>query len=263
MTAMDSAASGGVVAIIPAAGKGSRLAPFPCPKELFPVGYQDYAVAGGVQKRPKVVSQYLLENLITAGASRVFFIVGDDKWDIMRYYGDGSRFGIQIAYLYQEQLTGMPGAIDLVRPFLTDELVLFGMPDTIIEPRDAFARLRSYHRQQQADLTLGLFPTDHPQKFGMVGVDGEGTVLETIDKPRETKLTLMWGFACWSGAFTALLGSFLREHPYAGKEIVLGDVFNEALRRGMRVKAMSFPEGRYLDIGTSNELDLAIRKFHL
>ena len=52
-----------IVALIPAAGRGSRLAPFPCPKELFPVGYQDYPVGGTSEKRPKVVSQYLVENM--------------------------------------------------------------------------------------------------------------------------------------------------------------------------------------------------------
>jgi hypothetical protein len=30
----------GILGIIPAAGMGNRLAPFPCSKELFPVGYQ-------------------------------------------------------------------------------------------------------------------------------------------------------------------------------------------------------------------------------
>ena len=68
-----------IVGIVPAAGKGSRLAPFPCPKELFPVGYQDFEVNGVHQKRPKVVSQYLIENIIDAGAGRILFIVGDGK----------------------------------------------------------------------------------------------------------------------------------------------------------------------------------------
>ncbi|MBF0624570.1 MAG: nucleotidyltransferase family protein [Magnetococcales bacterium] len=251
------------VAIIPAAGKGSRLAPFPCPKELFPVGYQDYLVDGVAQQRPKVVSQYLVENLIGAGVKRIFLIVGDDKWDIMRYFGDGTRFGIRIAYLYQERLTGMPGALDLVRPWIDGHTVLFGMPDTIIEPRNAFEYLLEFHRHQNASLTLGLFPTDNPQKGGMVDWDAAGNVLFTVDKPRETHLTHTWGCACWGPDFTRLMGAYLQTNPYRGKEIVLGDVFNEALRLGMTVKATPFPGGRYLDIGTANELDLAIKTFHL
>src|SRR6185436_17702762 len=153
-----------IVGIIPAAGKGTRLAPFPCPKELFPVGYQDYRVGGEIQKRPKVVSQYLIENIIQSGAERLFLILGDDKHDIMRYYGDGSRFGVPIGYLYQEKLFGLPHALNLVGPWIEGSTVVFGMPDTIIEPTDTFSQLLRFHNHQECQLTLGLFPTGTPQK---------------------------------------------------------------------------------------------------
>ena len=55
--------AGNVVAIVPAAGKGSRLWPFPCPKELFPVGYQDIDIKGAMEKRPKVT---IILGLITS-----------------------------------------------------------------------------------------------------------------------------------------------------------------------------------------------------
>ena len=89
-----------IVGIIPAAGKGNRLFPFPCPKELFPVGYQDFEVNGQLQKRPKVIGQFLIENIIRAGAKKIFIILGESKHDIMSYYSDGSRFGVEIAYLF-------------------------------------------------------------------------------------------------------------------------------------------------------------------
>ena len=252
-----------IAAIIPAAGRGSRLLPFPCPKELFPVGYQDVEINGAKEKRPKVVSQYLLEHLIDAGARRVFIILGEGKSDIMRYYGDGSRFGVHISYLFQEQLHGMPSAIDLARPWLINETILFGMPDTIIEPANCFRRLLAYHEEQEADLTLALFPTDNPSKFGMVEIDEANTVIRTIDKPKATNLRLMWGACCWSPSFTELIGRYLGDKTYAGKEIVLGDIFNFALEAKMRVKGLPFEEGKYIDIGTTAELNTALKQFHL
>lgn len=252
-----------ISAIIPAAGRGSRLLPFPCPKELFPIGYQDFLVGDSYEKRPKVVSQYLLDNMIKAGAENVFVIIGVDKWDIMKYYGDGSRFNANFGYLYQEQLTGMPGAIDLARSWVGGDTILFGMPDTIIEPSDCFARLLNYHQAQGVDLTLAVFPTSNPSKFGMVDIGPDGTVRNTIDKPKETDLTMMWGAACWSPAFTDLLGNFLADNPYAGTEIVLGDVFNHAIKVGLKVHGYAFENGMYIDIGTANELDSALKQFHL
>lgn len=252
-----------IVGIIPAAGKGTRLSPFPCPKELFPIGYQDYPVGDTIQKRPKVISQYLIENIIAAGAQQIVFILGEDKHEIMRYYGDGSRFQVDTAYLYQEKLHGMPFAINLARSWIGDADVLFGMPDTIIEPKDAFTQLLAHHRRTAADLTLGLFSTNHPSKFGMVELGPKNEVRLIIDKPQSTNLTNMWGCACWSAPFTELIDAYLRSHPYSGKEVVLGDIFSEALAKQLKVNALVFKKGQYIDIGTVDELDAALKKFHL
>jgi len=252
-----------IVGIIPAAGKGSRLSPFPCPKELFPVGYQDYEVDGLLQKRPKVVSQYLIENIIQAGAKKLFIILGEDKHDIMKYYGDGNRFGVDIAYLFQEKLHGMPYAINLSKKWLQNNTVFFGMPDTIIEPKNAFERLLAFHQELRSDLTLGLFLTDRPSKFGMVELGSQNNITFIVDKPTQTELKYMWGCACWAPIFTQLLDDYLKIHPFSGKEVVLGDVFTSAIKNNMTVKGLCFDDGQYMDIGTADELDLALKKFHL
>jgi glucose-1-phosphate thymidylyltransferase len=252
-----------VIGLVPAAGRGSRLAPFPCPKELFPVGYQDYDLNGKIIKRPKVVSQYLVEHLVRAGAEEIFTIVGEGKDDILRYYGDGSRFGVRVAYLFQEKLSGMPGALTLAEPWCRDATVLFGMPDTIIEPLDAFVKLREKHDASSADLSIGLFRTDNPSKFGMVDFDTELRVTYTVDKPTASDLEWMWGCACWGPAFTELMDRYLREHPFRQKEIVLGDIFNAAIEQNLNVRAVTFDDGQYIDIGTAEELNFALKRFHL
>jgi len=252
-----------IVGIIPAAGKGTRLYPFPCPKELFPIGYQDLEIDGSKKKRPKVISQYLVENIINAGAKKLLIILGEDKYDIMRYYGDGSRFGVEIAYLYQEQLYGMPFALDLAKAWINGATVLFGMPDTIIEPKDAFEKLLCYHRKSQSDLTLGLFTTDYPSKFGMVDMNQNLSINNIVDKPEKTALIYMWGCGCWSESFTKLMNDYIKLNPFSGREVVLGDVFMYAIKVGLKVSGYAFDEGQYIDIGTIEELDLALKKFHL
>lgn len=253
-----------IIGLIPAAGKGSRLAPFPCPKELFPIGYQDFEINGKIQRRPKVVSQYLIENIIGAGANRIAIIVSEGKGDIMKYYGDGSSFGTNICYLYQEEPRGMPEALMLSNGWADDaDTIIFGMPDTIIEPSNAFVDLLDYHHKSNADLTLGLFKTDLPSKFGMVSIDEHNNVLFTIDKPKETDLSLMWGCACWNKSFNELIKEHIQNNLENEHENVLGDVFNLALERKMTVKGFEIKGGQYIDIGTSDELDAALKKFHL
>jgi glucose-1-phosphate thymidylyltransferase len=60
-----------VVGLIPAAGQATRIAPLPCSKELYPVGFE---IQNHEQKeiRPKAVCQYLLEKMRLAGIKKAF-----------------------------------------------------------------------------------------------------------------------------------------------------------------------------------------------
>lgn len=247
----------GRVGIVPAGGKGSRLAPYPGPKELFPIGWQPYSVDGEIHRRPKVVSQYIVESMVDAGVSEIFFVVGDRKHDVMRYYGNGVRFGTRIAYLFQEQADGMVSAINLVSPWIEDRRVLFGMPDTVFQPPDAMARLVQAHEEKGADITLGLFTTTRPWKFGMVDIDDAGRIVAHVDKPLQTSLSLMWGLAVWEQRFTQLIQEVCASPLPSGadrSETVLGDVIDAALARRLRVCGHHFENGRYIDIGTYDEI---------
>ncbi|MEZ5740571.1 MAG: hypothetical protein R3E68_14700 [Burkholderiaceae bacterium] len=42
-------------------------------------------------------------------------ILGPGKNDIMEYLGGGQRFGMDLSYVFQEELRGMPFALDLAR----------------------------------------------------------------------------------------------------------------------------------------------------
>jgi hypothetical protein len=96
----------------------------------------------------------------------------------------------------------------------------------------------------------------------MVEIDADCNLIRTVDKPKNSSLTHMWGTCCWSPSFTDLIDEFLSGHERQNKEVVLGDMFNEALRRKMLVKGFPCLDGRYIDIGTSEELNAALREFH-
>jgi glucose-1-phosphate thymidylyltransferase len=252
-----------LVGLIPAAGRGKRLALLPCSKELFPLGLQNLVLDGVAVKVPKVASQHLLDSMKRAGVRKFLFVLGEGKSPIMDYYGNGHRFGVEITYLYQEHLWGMPFALDLARPWLKEETVLFGMPDTIFTPADAFVQLLERHRISGADLTLGLFSTDQPWRFGMVALDARDRVTHCIDKPATTSLEYLWGIACWSPTFTSLLGEELQAHPYNGQEVVLGDLFQAAIDNNLMVQGVRFENGSYLDIGNPEALVAAMEHFAL
>jgi len=250
-----------IVGLIPAAGMGTRVSPLPGSKELFPVGFREVELNGHIELRPKVISQYLIDNMFNAGAQKVWMVLGKGKWDVMQYYGDGGEFGGPMAYLLMDRLWGMPFTLDQAHPFIGGATVLFGMPDTIFTPHDAFALMLRHHDRSEAAVTLGVFHTDQPQKLSVVRMDSGSNVTEIIDKPKTTDLMQTWGCACWTPEFTEFMHTYLMRISPPEQEVVLASVFVEAMNAGMRVIGHYFKDGEYIDIGTPDDLVVAVHRF--
>ncbi len=251
-----------LVGLLPAAGRGSRLGSIPCSKEIMPLGFQPSATADPAWQ-PVTAIEMHLNALRQAGARRAVVIIGESKADVVRYVGDGSRYGLAVAYVYQQQLRGMPFALNLARPWLGNATTLFSMPDTLITPPDTLARLAEEHRHHRADVTLGLFPTVTPQKFGMVAQDSAGRIIRFADKPAQSDLTLMWGMAAWSPEFSTFLEADLAQRPADGREIVLSDVFAAALASGLTIQGAVMEGAHYHDIGTPEDFQSVVLRLAL
>lgn len=257
-----------LIGLLPAGGQATRIAPLPLSKELYPIGFQSEA-SGHV--RPKVVSQYLLERLRQAGITQTYFILRSGKWDIPAYFGDGSALQMHLGYLIMGLPYGVPYTLDQAYPFVQNAIVALGFPDILFWPEDAFTHLLQRQAQTQADVVLGLFPTDQPQKAGMVDFDSSGRVHLIIEKPSQTDLQYMWAIAVWTPAFT----QFLHEHLIAiaatktqpsapeksSRELAIGDVIQAGITAGLRVEAEVFETGVYLDIGTPENLVKAVQEY--
>ena len=97
--------------IIPAAGSGSRIQPLAFSKELLPVGSRQ----AGAGERPAAVSEYLVERMIRAGATRLCFVISPGKSDILEYYG-GQLGPAHLCYVVQTQPVGLCDAIFCALP---------------------------------------------------------------------------------------------------------------------------------------------------
>ncbi len=244
--------------LLPAAGQGTRLAPFQSSKELLPVSFEPVPeLDGGI--RPKIVSEYALESLVNADVRRCFVIIAPWKQELVTYFGSGGRYNMTIAYLYQEIARGVPPALDLAYPWVAEHNVVFTMPDTIFYPRNCLASLRQFFTETYADLALGVFPTDEAERFGPVLSEGN-SVVAVYDKCPEPPVQNTWGVAIWGPLFTSLLHSELDVQPEPDKEESLGSYFDLAVRAGLTVKALEFTEGSYLDVGTPQGLRCAIER---
>jgi glucose-1-phosphate thymidylyltransferase len=250
--------SSSVVGLIPAAGLGRRLAPLPCSKEVYPIG----VVADNDATSVKVASQYLLESMHCAGVDTAYVVLRDGKWDIPAYWGNGHRLGMHLAYTVMERPHGTPYTLDDAYPFVRDRVVAMGFPDVLFEPADAFVHLLARQKQSRATIVLGLFPASHPEKVDMVRFDAEGRPCELVIKPAESDLTYTWVCAVWTASFTEYLHEHVghAEHDQVEEELYVGDVIQEAIRDGVAVDAVCFPDGYTADIGTPGELQSTVRR---
>lgn len=256
-----------IVGLVPAAGQANRIAPLPCSKELFPIGF--CWSKGNRGRCPKAVSHYLLEKMRAAGVTSAYIVLREGKWDIPNYFGDGSALGMHLAYLMMGVPYGPPYTLNQAYPFVEDALVVFGFPDILFEPDDAFVQLLARQAATKADLVLGLFRAHNHRDMDMVETASNGSVTSIQIKPSVTRLNNAWIIAVWTPVFTHFMHEYLRRvAPEQGREVsastteqpelAVGHVIQAAVHERVRVQSVVFPKHRYLDIGTPDNLVKAV-----
>lgn len=250
-----------IVGIVPAAGTASRLGTIPCSKEIFPVAYRE---DGSGRPQPVPACEPLIDKLRLAGARRIFIVLRQGKWDIPAYLGDGDRLGVSLAYLMMRIPFGQAYSVDAARAFVRGATVLLGFPDILFDRHDVYVRLLERKEASGADVVLGLCPVDTPERADLVRTDSAGRVTGLEVKPVRTELTHTWLTAAWSPDFTDFLHAhaerILADVPTDSvpEELYIGNVLQAALALGMSIESVTFPEARYIDIGTPEDLAKAV-----
>ncbi len=117
-----------MLGIIPAAGAGSRIQPLAFSKELLPVGGR----LDGTIERPRAVSEYLVDRMRIAGATKICFVIGAGKSDILEYYSQLE--GASAIFVVQPAPAGLCDAIFCAVPIVaarmspSDCLIRSGFP---------------------------------------------------------------------------------------------------------------------------------------
>ncbi len=258
-----------VIGLLPAGGQATRIAPLPCSKELYPIGYRRSDEDDGLS--PKVVCHYLLEKMRLAGVTKTYIILRKGKWDIPAYLGDGKKLNMNFAYLIMGLPFGAPYTIDQAHPFVQDALVAFGFPDIIFQPDNAFVQLLARQTDTNADIVLGVFPVDEPHKWDMVDICDEGRIKKVLIKPINTDLQYTWIIAIWTPVFSDFMHNYLstlqdakeqdntRNNVSEQRELLVGDVIQAAINNNLKVEGVIFPDSSCLDIGTPRDLVKAVR----
>lgn len=245
--------------LLPAAGRGARFGSAAYLKELFPLLFAPEGADGTIELRP--LCELALRAIRGAGAERCLVLVSPERTDALRVLASGSHLGMSLAYAVQEEPSGLPHAVRCALPWLLDEDVVFAMPDTVVFPQDALLRVRARRRETGADVTLGLFSVEEPERFGPVEIAPDGAVVRILDKPPDRSIKTVWGVASWSGAFSRFCAEWdERQERQGSGERVLGHAFDAARRAGLIVNALVLEGGIFLDVGTPQGLRATLQR---
>jgi len=153
-------------------GAGTRLRPltYSGPKQLIPIAN-------------KPVSQYALEDLISAGIRDIAIVLGETFPELVReHYGDGSRFGVRITYVYQGLPKGIAHAIGLCKDFVGDDKFVVYLGDNMLQNG-----IKEFVREfvdNNYDAMVLLKEVDDPTSFGVAEFDKSGKLVRLVEKPK-------------------------------------------------------------------------------
>ncbi len=156
-------------AVILAAGLGTRMRPFTFtrPKHMLPV-------AG------KPILEHVIVKLHNSGFRDIIIVVGHQGEYIKDYFGDGTRFDLNIKYVTQERRMGLANALTCAKHYLDDDFLVY-LGDVLSDI--GLNALLKFHKENEAEATLGLAKVDDPGKFGVAKISGN-RITHLVEKPR-------------------------------------------------------------------------------
>ncbi|KKL74289.1 hypothetical protein LCGC14_2066380 [marine sediment metagenome] len=229
--------------VILAGGTGSRLSPLTkvTNKHLLPV-YDE----------PMIYK--VIRTLTSSGIKDITIVLGGESvGDFIRLLGDGSEFGANFSYVYQQGAGGIAEALNLTTEIVKDNKVAVILGDNIFE--DSFkSEIEEFQRSDEYECCLFLKEVEDPGRFGVAELNPNGTIKSIEEKPKIAKTNYaVTGLYLYDEQIFEIIKKIISDVGYSNRdELEITDVNNFYIKHG-KTKAIII-EGFWSDAGTFRTL---------
>ena len=156
-------------AVVLAGGLGTRLHPLTVnlPKPMVPVANQP-------------LMEYVIYLLRKHKITEVTALLYHQPEVIRNYFGDGSKFGVDISYVEAKEDYGTAGAVRFAAQNFKEPFLVISAD--LITDFDLAAAAK-FHQEKKALATLVLTRVANPLQYGIVIIDKQGRVKHFLEKP--------------------------------------------------------------------------------
>lgn len=162
--------------IILAGGTGSRLYPMTTcvNKQLLPV-------------YDKPMIYYPLTTLMSAGIREILIISGENELPLYRrLLGDGSQWGLSLAYKVQPSPDGLAQALILGEEFLSSSPCALILGDNMFFSADLHKTMQALDPDREGS-TIFAYKVNEPERYGVVEFDQDRRAVSIEEKPKVPK----------------------------------------------------------------------------
>ena len=198
----------------------------------------------------KPIIEYIIGHLLPYSLSQIVIAVGVFKEQIINYFQDGSKWGVDIQYSESDEPQGTAGELAKAKEFFVNEedfLIYYG--DTLTNTD--LGKFYEYHKEHNGTITLnGIIGM--PIETGIISHNQAGQVIDFQEKPVCPVLSNVPVFYCTNEIFQ-------KTNIQKGKDFSR-NVFPTLVKQG-KIFTYIEDDSYHYDVGNLNRLDRIIELY--